>query len=147
MRQTQKSLACLAGLTACSLWLLFLFSNQVLPEETAQKGPRIKELEQKRLEILEKIHELARKAFKDGVITHEQLRVAKNDLLSAKHDYAETREERIKICDEAVQEAKDWQKIVQEGVKAAVFSRLDELKAQSDLLEAQISRVRADDEN
>src|ERR1700737_793079 len=141
MRQSQKSLACLAGLTACSLCLLFVFSNQVLPEETAKKSPRIKELEQKRLEVLEKIHELARKAFGDGVITHEQLRVTKNDLLSAKHDYAETREERIKICDDAVQEAKDWQKIVQEGVKANVFSRLSEPKAQSVLFEAKISRA------
>ncbi|HEY2251793.1 MAG TPA: hypothetical protein VGH74_12060 [Planctomycetaceae bacterium] len=33
-----------------------------------------------------------------------------------------------------------WQKFVQEGAQTQAYSRYDELKAESDLLEAQITR-------
>ena len=43
-------------------------------------------------------------------------------------------------------DAREWQKNVQEGVKARIFSRIEELKAESDLLQAQITRENADDD-
>jgi hypothetical protein len=57
---------------------------------------------------------------------------AKSELLSARLDYAETKQERIRICDEGVRDATEWQKIVQEGMKANGFSRMDELRAEAD---------------
>lgn len=144
MLRTPFSVACLLGFTGCFLGVLLIFCNPVVSDEKDARNSKIQELGLKRVAVLEKIHDLAKKGFLDGLISHEQLRAAKADLLSAKLDYAETRQERIKICDEAVKDARDWQKIVKEGAAAMVFSRLDELKAESDLLQAQITREQTD---
>jgi len=132
--------------TGCLVSLFLVFCNPVVSNETEGKSTKVKELEQKRLAVLAKVHDLTKKGFIDGLIAYEQLRTAKNDLLSAKYDYADTRQDRIKISDEAVKDAIEWQKIVQEGAKANAFSRIDALKAESDLLQAQITREKADND-
>jgi hypothetical protein len=40
--------------------------------------------------------------------------------------------------------ATEWQKIVQDGMKSGLFSRMDELRAEADLLAAQITRENAE---
>jgi hypothetical protein len=50
----------------------------------------------------------------------------------------------VVICDEGVRDATEWQKNVQEGMKSGLFSRMDELRAEADLLEAQITRENAE---
>ena len=146
MRRTSRSLACLVGVTGCLVSLFLVLCNPVVSKESEEKSGKVKELEQKRLAVLKTIHDLAKKGFMDGLISHEQLRTAKTDFLSAQLDYADTKKDRIKACDEAVEDAREWQKTVQEGMKAKVFSRFDELKAQADLLEAQITRENAEDD-
>jgi hypothetical protein len=127
-------------LSGCSARIL----QPVVSDEKDARNSKIQELGLKRVAVLGQIHELAKKGYLDGLISHEQLRAAKANLLSAKLDYAETRQERIKICDEAVKDARDWQKMVQDGAAARVFSRLDVLKAESDLLQSQITREQTD---
>ena len=147
MRRTPKSLVWLAGVTGCLVGLFLVFSNPVSSKET-ETSSKVKELQKKRLAVLQSIYDLTKKGYESGAISYEQLRTSKSDLLSARLDYADTKKDRIKACDEAVEEAKKWQKIVQDGVKALAYSRFDELKAESDLLEAQITRENneADDE-
>jgi outer membrane protein TolC len=135
------------GFTGCLVSLFLVFCKPVVSNETEGKTTKVKELEQKRLAVLEKIHGLTKKGFLDGLISYEQLHTAKADLLSARLEYADAKKDRITICDEAVKDAKEWQKIVQEGATAKVFSQLDELRAESDLLEAQITREHADDDD
>src|SRR4029077_8761722 len=101
---------------------------------------KVKELQKKRLAVLQAIYDLAKTGYDSGVMPYERFRAAKSDLLSARLDYADTKKERLQICDEAVADAKAWQKIVQEAVKALAFDRIEELKGESDLLEAQITR-------
>jgi outer membrane protein TolC len=146
MRRTPKSLACIVGFISCLVGLGFVFCSPVVSNETEGKSSKVKELQQKRLAVLEKVYDLAKQGLTAGLISYEQLRTTKTDLLTAKFDYAETKKDRIKIADEAVNDAKEWQKIVQEGVKARIFSRIEELKAESDLLQAQITRENADDD-
>jgi len=141
-----RSLACLLGFSGCLVSLFLIFCKPVASDDTEAKRPRIKELEQKRLAVLEKIHDLTKKGFLDGLVSHEQVHTAKADLLSARLDYAETKKDRIKICDEAVNDALEWQKLVQQGAVARVASRIDELRADSDLLSAQLTREHEDDE-
>src|SRR5882672_7762656 len=102
MRRTPKSLACLVGVTGCLVSLFLAFCNPVVSNETEEKSTKIKELEQKRLAVLEKIYDLAKQGVMNGLISHDQLRAAKSELLSARLDYADTKQERIKICDEGV---------------------------------------------
>jgi outer membrane protein TolC len=144
MRRTPKSLACLLGVAGCFAGLFLAFCNPAVSNDTEEKSAKVKELEQKRLAVLEKIYDLARKGVMEGLISHEQLRAAKSELLSARLDYADTKQERIKICDEVVRDATEWQKSVQQGIKTGVFSRMDELRAEADLLEAQIARENAE---
>jgi outer membrane protein TolC len=146
MRRTPKSLACLLGVAGCFAGLFLAFCNPAVSNDTEEKSTKVKELEQKRLAVLEKIHDLARKGVMEGLISHEQLRAAKSELLSARLDYADSKQERIKICDEGVKDATEWQKTVQAGVQAKVFSRMDELRAEADLLEAQIARANAEND-
>jgi outer membrane protein TolC len=145
MRRTPKSLACLVGVAACLASLFLVSSNPVASKET-ETSSKVKELQKKRFAVLQSIYDLTKKGFDDGVIAYEQVRTAKSDLLSAKLDYAETKKDRIKACDEAVADAKEWQKIVQVAVKGNALSRFDELKAESDLLEAQITLEDTKDE-
>lgn len=144
MHTTPRSLVFLAALSACSVGLVFAFDSSVMPDETAKTNPRLKELQQKRLAVLEKIHGLAKKGFADGFSSAEDVHTTKVELLTARFEYADTRPDRIKACDDAVQEAVDWHNVVQQAVKAKTLSQFDELKAQSYLLEAQIARAKAE---
>lgn len=146
MRRTPKSLACLVGVTGCLMSLFLVFGRPVVSKET-ETSSKVKESHKKRLAVLQTIHDLTKKGFTDGVIAYEQLRTAKADLLSARLDYAESKKDRITACDEAIADAKEWQKIVQQGAKGNAFSRFDELKAEADLLEAQITRENAEDDD
>ncbi len=141
MNRSVKSLVRPVGF---SVILLGLALCSRVDSNEAEKSGKVKELQQKRLAVLEQIHDLTKKGFMDGLVSHDQLHTAKADLLSARLDYAETKKDRIKICDEAVKDATAWQKTVQAGAAAKVLSRYDELKAESDLLEAQITRENAD---
>jgi hypothetical protein len=146
MRQPPQSLACLWGFAGCLVSLHLALSNPAASDDTEGKRPRVKELEQKRLAILDRIYNLTRKGFMEGLVSHEQVHTAKTELLSARLDYADSKKDRIKICDEAVNDAIEWQKIVQQGVAAKAFSQMDDLRAESDLITAQLTREHEDDE-
>ena len=145
MRRSSKSLLWLIGVVVCLAGLCLAFNNPVVSKET-ETSSKVKDLQKERLAVLQSIYDLTKKGFNDGVVSYEQLRTSKSDLLSARVDYADAKTDKIKACDEAVEDAKNWQKIVQDGVKSNVFSRFDDLKTQSDLLDAQITRENADDD-
>jgi hypothetical protein len=110
-----------------------------------EKGSaRLKELQQKRLAVLEAVHDAAKQLFSTARTSFEDVHAASIPLLAARIEYADTQEDRIKACDEAVQEALEWQKVVQQMVQAGRVSGLTELKAQAYLLETQIEREKAE---
>lgn len=146
MHRTRTSLAYLVGFAACLTGLMLMCSQPVASKES-ETSTKVKELQKKRLAVLQSIYDLAKTGYENGVTSFERVRAAKSDLLSARLDYAAMKKERLQICDEAIADAKAWQKIVQEAVKAQAFDRIEELKAESDLLEAQITRENTADED
>ena len=146
MRRNPKSLVWLFGI-AVGLAALRLASSQPVASKEPATSTKVKELQKKRLAVLQSIYDLTKTGYENGVTSYDHIRTAKSDLLSARLDYAETKKERLQICDEAVADAKAWQKLVQEGVKAQAYSKFDELKAESDLLEAQITRENTADDD
>jgi hypothetical protein len=106
-------------------------------------NPRVKEFQQKRLAVLEKLHEVTKQLFTNEQVAYEDVHAAKVELLAARRDYADTQEGRIKACDEAVQEAVAWHTLVQARVETGRASPVDQLKAQAFLLEAQLTRENA----
>jgi len=140
MCSTPKFSVCLVAISVGCMGLLSVFSNSVWPKETEKANSRVKELQQKRLAVLEKIHDVAKQGFANARTSQEEVHAAKLDLLAARLEYADTRKERIQVCDEALQEALEWQQIVQAMVEANRASGLAELKAQAYLLDTQITR-------
>jgi hypothetical protein len=141
MRSTSNFSVCLV--VTCA-GLLFVFSNSVWPQETKKPNPRIKELQQKRLAVLEQVHNVAQQSFMSARSSFENVYAAKAELLAARRDYADTKEERIKACDEAVQEALNFHKVTQKQVEAGGAPRITELKAQAFVFETQLVREKVE---
>ena len=100
-------------LVAISVGLLFVFCNPVLPEEPQKAQPSIKELQQKRLAVLEQVCDIAKEDLPKGRVTLAEAYAAQRDLLAARLKYADTQKDRIKACDEAIQDAGEWKNIAQ----------------------------------
>lgn len=137
MRTALKICLCLV---AINLGLLFVFCNSVWTQETKKGNARIKELQQKRLATLEEVRDTAKKLFANGLTTYEEVHTAEREFLAARLESAETREEQIKVCDQAIKEALELQQRAAQMVQIARATRLVELKAQVYLLETQIAR-------
>jgi outer membrane protein TolC len=140
MRPTPKFSVCLM---AISVGLLLVFCSSVWTAEAVKVDSPIKELQQKRLAILEQIADVAKQLFKNARIPYEATLAAQRDLLTARLDYAETHEDRIKVCDDAIAQATETQEIAEAMRKSARGSQLAVLSADAFLLEAQISREKA----
>lgn len=139
MRSTRTSV-CLVAIGATCAALLFGTSSSVWSLETKKASPRIKELQMKRLAALEQVYEIASQIYKNGRASYEDVHSAEVALLAARLEAAETQEERVKVCDEAVAGAVKWHAFAQELVKSAQASRITELKAEAYVLETQIMR-------
>jgi hypothetical protein len=117
------------------------------PRKTEKANARTKELQQKRLAVLEEIHDSAKRLFASARTSFDEVHAAAAVLLAARIEYAETQQDRIKACDEAIQEALGWQKVAQQMVQTGHATGVVELKAQAYLLEAQIAREKAETED
>jgi outer membrane protein TolC len=95
------------GVTFLSVF--FLMCNSTFAQDKSGSADKIKELKEKRLVLLVKIYENTFRSWPQGKITVAQVHQAKTDLLAARLDLAEKKEDRIKICEEAVQDAEAWE--------------------------------------
>jgi hypothetical protein len=121
--------------------------KEAQPKKTEKANARTKELQQKRLAVLEEIHDSAKQLFASARTSFDEVHAAAAALLAARIEYAESQKDRIKVCDEAVQEAVEWQKFAQQMAQAGQATGIVELKAQAYLLEAQIAREKAETED
>ena len=124
--------------------LLLVFYNSVWTQETKKSNPKIKELQQQRLALLEQVRDSATRLFQNARIEYEEVFGAERELLAARIAYAETKDDRIKACDEAVKNAMNFHQFLQARKQAARGTHLSELKAQCFLLEMQIMRENAE---
>lgn len=140
MRLTSKAFVSVVTLTVCSSGLLVAFSNPVSSQEVKKGNPRIKELQQKRLTVLEQRLEIASRLYSSARLSYEEVHTASTELLTARLDYAEKRAERIRFCDEAIKNALEWKEIAQQRKESAQGTMVIVLKAEADILELQITR-------
>lgn len=141
MHARLRSAFCL--LTVCA-GLYVAGGAPVWPEEAEGVHPRVKELRQKRLVVLESIRESCQVLFQHGKLSFDEVHNASVDLFSARLEYAESRGERIRICDEAIKEAITAQEIAQARFERAETSRVSVLKAEAYVLKTQIDRQNAE---
>ncbi|HEY4312788.1 MAG TPA: TolC family protein [Pirellulales bacterium] len=141
MHSTSKASICLA---AISLGLLLVICNSGKPEEPGQAQPDIKKLEQQRLAILEEVCDVASKLYQNGRIEYTDVLSARRELLATRLEYAETKQDRIKACDEAIKYAgqiRDLAKARREGARG---TQVEVLRVQDFELQAQIARAKAE---
>ncbi len=136
----RKFLVCTVTISTTCLGLLFVFCNSVWSNDEEKATPRLKELQQRRLEVLEAAHDSAKQLYANARASYEEVHTASADLMAARLAYAETQKERIDACDEAVQEATQWVDRAAAMVASNRASRLTVLKAQAFLLETKIMR-------
>jgi outer membrane protein TolC len=128
----------------CLLSLLLAFCNSVIADDKAEPSDKIKELKEKRLAVLVKISDILEERQRNGIVLHfDAVHKAKVDVLAARLDLAETKEDRIKVCEEAVKEATEWEAILKQSVEGGFASPIDLLKAQAATLESRIALEKA----
>ena len=131
-------------LLAISVGLLFVISTPVLPEEPQKAQSSIKELQRKRLADLEKLCDVADRLYQKARVEYSQVHAAERELLAARLAYAETKEDRIKACDDAIKQARQGQGINQARKESARGTDLEVSQAQAFELEAQIARAKVE---
>jgi outer membrane protein TolC len=141
MRPTPKISVCLV---AISVGLLLAFCNSARPESTDKAKADIKELQQKRLAVLQQASDGAKLLFKNARVEFAEVLPARRELFAARIEYADTREDRLKACDEAIEDARQMLEIVQARKAAARASAVSVWQAQAFELEAQIARAKAE---
>ena len=114
------------------------------PTARAEQPEGLKQLKEKRLALLLKIHEATKKGQRiDPAMPPDQVRKTMVDVFAAKLDLAETKADRIKIWEEAVKYAQEWEKQVKEMRKNGFAAPVDLLNAEAYVLEARIGLEKA----
>jgi len=143
MRLPRQFSVCQLAISVSCVALLFVFGNSVRSQEDKKDNPHVRELKQQRLAVLEEIRDTAKRLFANAMTSFHDVCSAERDLLAARIAYTETREDRIKACDEAIEGARQWLEIIKARKAAARDTSLSTLKAQAFLLETQIARENA----
>lgn len=127
------------------LCLLLAAAPQARSQGKANPQDKLKELLQERLVTAQSIHDLVLKGHTQGAtnITIDQVHEAKVMLLNARLDLAESKEQRIRVHEEMVKEAAEWEQLVIKALQAGQGSPIDVLKAKVYRLERQIALERA----
>lgn len=140
MRQTKKISVRLLTISAICAGLMFVICKPVWTQETKKSTPRIKELQQQRLAILEEIRDVTTKLYRSARVEFEAVYAVERELFSARATYAETQKERIDACDEAIKHAAEWRQIAETRKEFARGTEITVLKSQAFTLEVQIAR-------
>jgi hypothetical protein len=108
---------------------------------------RIKELQKQRVVLLEEAHEIVNERFRHALEAFELVIIVEKDLLAARLAIAENREERVKACDAAIDNAKAILEIQEAFFNSKRIQKAGVLVAKSLVLEAEIERVKAEVEH
>jgi hypothetical protein len=129
-------------LVAISTSLLLVFCNSGTPEEPQKPQPSIKELQQKRLAVLEALCDGAERLYQNGRLEYSEVHAAERALFAARLAYADTPQDRLKACDDAIKRARHAQAINQARKEGARGTDVGVLQAKDFELEAQIARAK-----
>lgn len=145
MRWNRKFAAYVLMVNLSCVGLLMALSNSAWTQEAKKANAHLKELQQQRLAVLEQARETATALFRNARASYEESLETERDYLAARLEYAATRAERIKACDQAIDGANNFVAIVQQQNANARNTHLAVLKSQAYLLETKIRRAKLDD--
>lgn len=141
MRSSPKISVCLA---AIGVGLLLVLGNSGLSEEPEKVQFKLKQLQQQRLAILEQTRDVAKKLFETARVEFATVHKAERELLAARLEYAETKQDRIKACDQAIADAQFFQALNKARKEGARGTDIEVLSAKEFELQAHIERLKAE---
>jgi len=128
-------------LVGCILTLSVAEGTVAQDENTA--NDEIKALLKERLAIVTTIYEQRLEAHKQGETSLENVLEARADLLSARLELCETKDQRVKLHEEMVRLAGESLSALEGLSKAGVIPQVEFLKAKLQLIKARIALERA----
>src|SRR5947208_756720 len=110
-----------------------------LPSLRAADPPaRVDDLRKERLAVVHEIAKQATAAYKVGTGSYEEMRDATRMVLEAELDQCTTDKERLAVLEQVVAEARKWEDLVAQTIKAGQVPARTGLKARADRLAAEI---------
>jgi len=132
------------SLATISLGVLLVLCNSAKSEEPQKEALTVKQLQQRRLALLEQICDIGMKLYQNGRIEYTDVLSARRELLTARLEYAETKQERIKACDEAIVFSSQMLALAKAHQEGARGTAVEVLRVQDFELQAQIARAKAE---
>ncbi len=105
---------------------------------------KVKELLGQKLALLKELHDLQVRALRQGEANAEALRDTRRGILDVELALSETAEERIRIHDRMVRDAREYEDLVAKLVAAAKVPLSQLLQAKVFRLDAEIARAQAE---
>ncbi len=138
MRPKQSLSVCLVAFSA---GLLLILCSPGRSEEPQAAEPTLKQLQEKRLDILLHGCEAVKRLYENGRVEYLSVYEAERELFVARLAYADSRQDRIKACDVAIENAQYLQKIAKAHMEGARGTQWESLRFRDFELQAQIERA------
>lgn len=139
MRPKQSLSVCLVAFSA---GLLLILCSPGRSEEPQAAEPTLKQLQEKRLDILLHGCEAVKRLYENGRVEYLSVYEAERELFVARLAYADSRQDRIKACDVAIENAQYLQKIAKAHMEGARGTQWESLRFRDFELQAQIERAK-----
>jgi outer membrane protein TolC len=120
-----------------SLFVALHCSAELRELDNATKG-KVRELQQKRVEVLREALQLVIAMYREGALDFRRVHSVQRDLLEAQLDMAKTREAQIEVLTSQLKIAKGSLAITEEMFKAGATTALDVHLARSAMLSIEI---------
>jgi outer membrane protein TolC len=114
--------------------------------DKADPNDRMKALLRQRVDTAKDIFDLMLEKYKHGGGNIGSVHRAKVNWLTARLSLADTKGERVKIHEEIVKDAKEWEQSALQNVETGAGERIEALTARADRIEAEIALERAKSE-
>jgi outer membrane protein TolC len=130
-----------ATILFAGLWFVAL-GNRSIAAEKNEARDRMKALLKERVDTAKEIYEHLRDKFEHGAGNIGSVHRAKVAWLTARLGLADTRGERLKIYEELVKDAKEWEQTALHNVDTGAGQTIEVLTAKADRIEAEIALER-----
>jgi outer membrane protein TolC len=111
--------------------------------DQAESKDRIKPLLQERLSTLKDIHEALVRAQARGAASADDVQQARGAVLRAQLDLYDTKEERLKMLEAIVKEAREWEQTTRKSVQSGSSPPIDGQRATLARIEAELALEKA----
>jgi outer membrane protein TolC len=111
--------------------------------DQAESGDRIKPLLKERLGTLKDIYDALVTAQARGAASLDDVQQARGAVLRAQLDLCDTKEERVKLLESIVKEAREWEQTARKSVRSGSSPPIDGMRATLARLDAELALEKA----